>query len=62
MYVICKRSLRKNESQDMCGGLNILGSKSGSIRRCGLVGVDVTFFEEVYHYWGGKREPPPICL
>ena len=30
-----------------CGGLNVLGPGSGTIRRCGLVGVGVALLEEV---------------
>jgi hypothetical protein len=26
--------------------LNILGSRSGTIRKCGIVGIDVALFEE----------------
>ena len=32
-----------------CGGLNMLGSESGNIWRCGLVGVGVSFLEKVCH-------------
>ena len=32
-----------------CGGLNMLGPGSGTMRRCGLVGVGVTSLEEVCH-------------
>ena len=32
-----------------CGALYILGPESGTIRRCGLVGVGVTLFDEVCH-------------
>jgi hypothetical protein len=32
-----------------CGGLNMLGLGSGTIRRCGLLGVGVAFLEEVCH-------------
>ena len=37
-----------------CGGLNTLGPESGTIRRCGLVGVGVALMEEVYHYRSGQ--------
>jgi hypothetical protein len=37
----------------MCDGLYILGPGSGTIWRCGLVGIDVTWLEWVYH---------PSCL
>ena len=30
-------------------GLNVLGPESDTIRRCGLVGVDVALLEEVCH-------------
>jgi hypothetical protein len=33
----------------MCGSLNMLGPESGTIRRCGLVGVGVASLEEVCH-------------
>ena len=33
----------------LCGGLNMLGPGSGTIKRCGLVGVGVTLLEEVCH-------------
>jgi hypothetical protein len=36
-----------------CDGLNVLGSGSGTIRRCGLVGVGLTMLEEVCHFVGG---------
>ena len=32
-----------------CGGLHILGSDSGLIRRCGIVGVGVALLEQVCH-------------
>jgi hypothetical protein len=35
-----------------CGGLNMLGPGTGTIRRCGLVGVGVAVFEEVCHCRG----------
>jgi hypothetical protein len=44
---------------------------SGTVGRCGLIGVDVAFLEEVYHYVGGlyipvppsvESEPPLGCL
>jgi hypothetical protein len=37
-----------------CDGLTMLGSGSGIIRRCGLVGVGVTSLEEVCHCRGEK--------
>ena len=36
----------------ICGGLNMLGPGSGTIRRCGLVGVGVALLEEVCHCGG----------
>ena len=36
-----------------CGGLNMLGPGSGTIRRRGLVGVGVALLEEVCHFGGG---------
>jgi hypothetical protein len=33
----------------VCGGLNVLGPGSGTIWRCGLVGVVVALLEEVCH-------------
>jgi hypothetical protein len=45
---------------------------SGTIRRCGLVGVGVALLEEVCHYWGrlldlplnqsGGNQSSPVCL
>jgi hypothetical protein len=35
-----------------CGGLNMLGSGSGTIRRYGFVGVDVALWKEVCHCGG----------
>ena len=37
-----------------CDGLNMLGPGSGTIRRCGLVGVGVALLEEVCHCGGGQ--------
>ena len=37
-----------------CGGLDVLGPGSDTIRRCGLVGVSVALLEEVCHYGGGQ--------
>jgi hypothetical protein len=37
----------------VCDGLNMRGPGSGTIKRCGLVGVGVTFLEEVCHYENG---------
>jgi hypothetical protein len=36
-----------------CGGLNMLGLGSSTIRGCGLVGVHMFLLEEVYHYRHG---------
>ena len=35
-----------------CGGLNMLGPESGSVRRCDLFGVDLALLEEVCHCEG----------
>jgi hypothetical protein len=51
-----------------CNDLNMLGPGSGTIRRCGLVGVGVALLEEVYHCevsfllvaWGCQSSPE--CL
>ena len=37
----------------LCGGLNMLGPGSATIRRCGLGGVGVALVEEVCHYGHG---------
>jgi hypothetical protein len=37
-----------------CGGLNMLGPGSGTIRRCGLVEVGVALLEDVCHCGGGQ--------
>jgi hypothetical protein len=43
----------KNSSIDLCGTLNENGphmpTSSSTIRRCGLVGVDVPLLEEVFY-------------
>jgi hypothetical protein len=44
---------RKNRRGDSCDGLNVLGPGSGTIKKCGLVGVDVTLLEEVCHWRDG---------
>ena len=36
-----------------CGGLNMLGQGSGTIRRCGLVGISVALLEELCNCGGG---------
>ena len=40
----------------------MLGPGSGTIRRCGLVGVGVALLEEVCHCGGGLCNPLPSCL
>jgi hypothetical protein len=35
--------------ETLCGGLTMLGSGSGSIRKCGIVEVGVALLEEVCH-------------
>ena len=37
-----------------CYGLYVLGPGSGTIRRCGLVGVDVVLLEWVWPGWSGR--------
>jgi hypothetical protein len=37
----------------ICGGLNKIGPGSGTIKRCGLIGVGVTLLEEMCHFVGG---------
>jgi hypothetical protein len=37
----------------------MLGPGSGTIRKCGLVGVGVVLLEEVCHCGGGQLDPPP---
>ena len=36
-----------------CGGLNMVGPGSGTIRACGLVGVDVALLKEMCHHGCG---------
>jgi hypothetical protein len=36
-----------------CGGLNMLGSRSGTIQTCGFVGIGVALLEEDYDSGGG---------
>jgi hypothetical protein len=43
----------------ICNGLNMFGTGSGTIRRCGLVGVCVVLLEGVYQCGGGQWDPPP---
>jgi hypothetical protein len=38
-----------------CDGLSILGPGSGTIWRCGLVGIGVTWLEWVCHCWCGHK-------
>ena len=38
----------------VCCGLNMLDPESGTIRRCGLVGVGVALLEEVCHCGVGQ--------
>jgi hypothetical protein len=45
-----------------CGGLNILGPGSGTIRRCHIDGVGVALLEEVCHCGCGLDEFSPSCL
>ena len=37
----------------LCGGLNVLGPGSDTIRRCDLVGVGMALLEEVCNCGGG---------
>jgi hypothetical protein len=39
--------------QGQCGGLNLLGPRSSTIRRYGLVGVGAALLEELHHCEGG---------
>jgi hypothetical protein len=56
-------SLVSERSTDTyCGGLNMLGPGSGTIRRCGLVGVSVVLLEKVCHCGSGQWDPPPNHL
>jgi hypothetical protein len=50
MWVAVKtvRGVRE-EGDERCDGLCVLGPRSGTIRRCGLVGVVVALLEEVCH-------------
>jgi hypothetical protein len=36
-----------NDEKEHCGGLNMIGPGSVTLRRCGLVGVGVALLEEV---------------
>jgi hypothetical protein len=43
----------------------MLGLGSGTVRRCGLVGVGIAFLEEVCHFGGGALRPSSylsVCL
>jgi hypothetical protein len=44
------------------GDLNMLDSRSGIIRNCGLVGVGIALLEEVCHFGSGLGDSPPSCL
>jgi hypothetical protein len=44
------------------GDLNVLGSRSSTIRRCGFVEVGVALLETVCHCGGGLWDPLPSCL
>ena len=52
----------------MCGGLNMLGLGSTTIRRCGLIGIGVALLEEVCHFRVGFKtllaasKPVFFCL
>jgi hypothetical protein len=43
------RSRKRPFCKGQCGSLNILGTGSDSIRRCGLLGGGVALLEEVCH-------------
>jgi hypothetical protein len=45
----------------LCGGLNMFGPRSETIRRCGLVGVGVALMEGLYQSVDGLWDPPPSC-
>jgi hypothetical protein len=44
----------------MCGGLNMLGPRNGTIWTCGLVEVGLTFWEEVCHLRVGFEVLPSV--
>jgi hypothetical protein len=44
------------------GDLNMLGPGSCTIKRCGLLGVEVALLEEVCHCGGGLGDLSPSCL
>ena len=52
------RELELMHINDGCGGLNKLGPGSGTIRRCGLVGVGVALLVEVCHCQGWALRHP----
>ena len=53
----------QTDSELPCDGLNMHGSGiSSTIRKCGLVGVDVALLGEVYHCGCGFCDPHPSCL
>lgn len=36
-----------------CSGLNMLGPRSGTVRRCGLVGIGMALIQKVCHCGSG---------
>lgn len=44
------------------GDLNMLDSRSGIIRNCGLVGVGIALLEKVCLCQHGLSDPHPSCL
>jgi hypothetical protein len=57
----CKINIKRNFIQPLWW-FEYACPRSGSIRRCDLVGVGVAFLEEVCHCWREQRELPPSCL
>jgi hypothetical protein len=53
MERVLRNQKREIANHQDCGGLNMLIPGSGTIRRCGLVGVGVALLEEVCHCEGG---------
>jgi hypothetical protein len=45
---------KQHGKERVCGGLNTLGPESGTICKCGLVGVCEALLEEVCHCGGGQ--------
>jgi hypothetical protein len=41
------------KTEIFCGDLNILGPRSGTIRRYGLVKIGVALLQEIYHFGDG---------